>query len=110
MFFVKERADCVDICCLNTGLIYLIFAKRNSSLAPTVQQFGEYDISLGRANTYMLENVKKLLSFWKEYYYPSDKDCQSLELSSRVPFSEWIETVEVAQQLVGNALKPAIKE
>jgi len=87
-----------NICCLNTGLIYLIFAKRNGTVEPMIKRLADYDVSLGRSKTHMLDNVRKLLAFWKEYYYPSDKDCQSLEVSSRIQFTEWIETVEVSQE------------
>ena len=43
-----------------------------------------------------LPNYLSLLLFWQEYYTQRGRDCQSLEISSRVPFAEWLSTCAAA--------------
>ncbi|GBG69909.1 hypothetical protein CBR_g4736 [Chara braunii] len=102
-----------NICVLNTALIFLIFAERNGVLGAYLQQLRCSDMGLGWAapggmssgglekSPFMgpgsvTRNFRALLDFWQEYYLKRrGKDCVSLEYSTNIPFSEWLQMVEL---------------
>lgn len=43
----------------------------------------------------VLTNLRRLLWFWRRYYHSKGHDRLSLENSARIPFSEYLETVDM---------------
>jgi hypothetical protein len=60
----------------------------------------EYDKRLGRNELNLVNNMKELLDYWREYYRASDRDCRNLEVSAKIPYTEWAETANVVTELV----------
>lgn len=65
----------------------------------------EYDKKLGRKEGFLIKNMKELLEYWKEYYRESDRDCKNLEISSKIPYTEWSSTANLVIEMVDNISK-----
>ncbi|XP_069114427.1 short transient receptor potential channel 4-associated protein-like [Argopecten irradians] len=86
-----------NVSCLNTTLVFLMFANRKGQLPKYLQALRDekedlMDVS-GSAN--LLRNFRDLLTFWQDHYLHKDKDCSALEKSSRISFEYWKQTVSV---------------
>jgi len=82
-----------NICCVNTALVFFIFARRRGQLHSYLQMAREEERTEGRIG-FICHNFRKLLWFWSEYYNQRGKDCLSLEFSSQIKFSEWMATYQ----------------
>eukprot|EP00026_Physarum_polycephalum_P006556 Phypoly_transcript_06604.p1 GENE.Phypoly_transcript_06604~~Phypoly_transcript_06604.p1 ORF type:complete len:536 (+),score=130.15 Phypoly_transcript_06604:135-1610(+) len=96
-----------NICCVNTAMVFFIYARRRGELRPFITSIREeenaYKANLGKSvlPTSVLGNFQKLLWFWNEYYLLRGKDCLSLEYTSQIPFSEWTATYDVLVEELG---------
>jgi len=81
-----------NICCLNTSIIFFIFANRRC-------QVSQYFNILEKENNMLINeirsNFKSLLQFWQDYYSIRGRDCVSLEYSSHINFTEWLQTFTI---------------
>ncbi|XP_013785167.1 short transient receptor potential channel 4-associated protein-like [Limulus polyphemus] len=89
-----------SVSCLNTSLIILITAHRNGQLSDYLQAMKPSSCLVSTESDEfpfqgLLENFRELLLFWKEHYLHKDKDCYSLEKSSRIVFKEWEDLVSL---------------
>jgi len=95
-----------NICCVNTTMVFCIFARRKGHLRSFIQSIREEEESY-RVNKQPLSharftgNFQKLLWFWHEYYLLRGKDSLSLEYTSQIPFEEWTQTYEVLVEELG---------
>lgn len=76
MFFFQE-----NVSCLNTTLVFLMFANRKNQLQKYLQALkddkeGLLDVN-GSAS--FMTNFRDLLLFWQDHYLHKDKDCSALE-------------------------------
>lgn len=86
-----------NVSCLNTTLVFLMFANRKKQLPRYLQALRDekedmMDVS-GCSN--LLRNFRDLLIFWQDHYLHKDKDCSALEKSSRISFDYWKQTVSI---------------
>lgn len=84
-----------NVSCLNTTLVFLMFANRKSNLANYLQALkdekeGMLDVN---GSVSFMTNFRDLLLFWQDHYLHKDKDCSALEKSSRISFEYWKQTV-----------------
>ncbi|KAH9509476.1 Short transient receptor putative channel 4-associated protein [Bulinus truncatus] len=87
-----------NVSCLNTTLVFLMFANRRHQLPRYLQALrDEQDYALDNVNgtSSILQNFRDLLIFWQDHYLHKDKDCSALEKSSRIAFSYWKTTVSM---------------
>jgi Trpc4-associated protein len=105
-----------NICCVNTTMVFCIYAHRKGQLRPFVASIREeekaYEQNLGQAAlpSSISSNFQKLLWFWHEYYLLRGKDCMSLEFTSQIPFSEWMATYDVLVEELGEFDPSALYE
>jgi hypothetical protein len=145
-----------DICCINTTLIFFIFANRRKQLRSYLERIqiieedplnsnysNPNDNCLTNVNNALkdlllstspppissptesgpsekrrggssgvwcatLDNFFSLLLFWKRYYEVKDKDRDSLEYFSRIPFTEWLETYHLLVLEIPNCSPSAL--
>jgi len=96
-----------NICCVNTTMVFCIYARRKGQLRSFIQSIREeeetYRAERGGNQELALvtTNFQKLLWFWHEYYLLRGKDCLSLEYTSQIPFVEWTRTHEVLVEELG---------
>lgn len=87
-----------NVSCLNTTLVFLMFANKRSQLPKYLQALkDEQDDALNHVNgsCTILQNFRDLLIFWQDHYLHKDKDCSALEKSSKISFSYWKATVSM---------------
>jgi Trpc4-associated protein len=110
-----------NICCLNTAVVITIFANRRHELHDLLKGLKQMDNDEQNARLHhsklsnegqnhagdtpnssssnnnnrnsILQNFRKVLWFWVEYYTHRGRDRLSLEFSSRLRFHEWMEVV-----------------
>lgn len=84
-----------NVSCLNTTLVFLMFANKKNQLPRYLQALRDEKENLAEvAGTgSILQNFRDLLLFWQDHYLHKDKDCSALEKSSRISFSYWKKTV-----------------
>jgi len=91
-----------NVSCLNTTLVFLMFANQKSFLPKYLTAMQALSLTRRNALTneemvesgsQLLKNFRDLLVFWQEHYLHKDKDCSALERSSRIPFDYWKKTV-----------------
>eukprot|EP00051_Salpingoeca_urceolata_P035254 m.28935 g.28935 ORF g.28935 m.28935 type:complete len:890 (-) comp8985_c0_seq1:40-2709(-) len=80
--------DQENICCLNTSLLFLVSASRASTLPSLLETLYVAEQAPNVCGSH-LKQLQDLVSFWRLFYADRPKDCESLERSSRIPFSEW---------------------
>lgn len=83
-----------NVSCLNTILVFLIFAYRHRNLDEYLNAF----LMEERAHQHsglILNNLYELLTFWRVHYFERTKDCSQLGQSSCISFEKWRDVVEV---------------
>lgn len=98
-----------NICCVNTTMVFCIYARRNGELRSFIQSIRDdeasYRTEIGGKKVLpspcVTANFQKLLWFWHEYYLLRGKDCLSLEYTSQIPFHEWTRTYDVLVEELG---------
>jgi Trpc4-associated protein len=95
-----------NICCVNTTMVFCIYARRKGHLRSFIQDIRveEESYRVGRMSVppiFVTANFQKLLWFWHEYYLLRGKDCLSLEYTSQISFGEWTSTYEVLVEELG---------
>jgi len=103
-----ESIDQDSLCCLNTAILFFIFAEKRANVSTYIQAICdmETDNQVDRKASYhrsSLRNFHDLLGFWKDYYVVRQKDSMSLEYSTRIRFDVYRSTVD---SLCKNALSP----
>jgi hypothetical protein len=83
-----------NLCCLNTTIIVLIFARREGVLHHYVQSLRDLEAQWNSPGS-VITNFRRLLWFWRRYYHSKGHDRLSLENSARIPFAEYLETVDI---------------
>lgn len=81
-----------NVSCLNTTIIFLMFAERKGELSMYLHDLRAEEQSQCRPG-YLLQNLRELLLFWQEHYLHKEKDCSALEKGSCIRFSKWRDTV-----------------
>lgn len=86
-----------NVSCLNTTLVFLMFANRKSQIPQYLQGLMTNMSPRGECITdsQILKNFRDLLVFWQDHYLHKDKDCSALEKSSRIDFDFWKNTVNI---------------
>ncbi|XP_056008894.1 short transient receptor potential channel 4-associated protein-like [Ostrea edulis] len=84
-----------NVSCLNTTLVFLMFANRKHALPRYLQALRDEkeDVMEVSGSANLLRNFRELLVFWQDHYLHKDKDCSALEKSSRISFDYWKSTV-----------------
>ncbi|KAK6185325.1 hypothetical protein SNE40_007584 [Patella caerulea] len=84
-----------NVSCLNTTLVFLMFANRKTELPSYLQALRDEreDMLDVNGSSSVMRNFRDLLVFWQDHYLHKDKDCSALEKSSRISFSYWKKTV-----------------
>ncbi|KAK3605673.1 hypothetical protein CHS0354_013470 [Potamilus streckersoni] len=86
-----------NVSCLNTTLVFLMFANKKQILPMYLQALKEDKevmLDVSGSATFM-SNFRDLLIFWQDHYLHKDKDCSALEKSSRISFDYWKDTVSI---------------
>jgi len=83
-----------NVSCLNTILVFLMFAYNNGSLDQYLNAFLSEE-QAQRHPGLILSNLHDLLLFWRKHYLQRDKDCSQLEQSSSITFDKWQKVVDV---------------
>lgn len=116
---VKDLIGCItvtdlnqeNICCLNTSLVFFIHANRNNELTAMLRMIRADELREEKPGR-VLKILLQLVEFWSFFYGPGvakrQQDCEALQRSSKIPFTEWRSVVNV--QLLGASDSPlAIK-
>ncbi|XP_077982757.1 short transient receptor potential channel 4-associated protein-like [Glandiceps talaboti] len=82
-----------NVSCLNTTLVFLMFAKQKGVLADYLQALRSEEQRQCHPGL-LMDNFRQLLIFWQNHYLQKDKDCTALEKSSCISFDIWKKTVE----------------
>ncbi|KAH3768358.1 hypothetical protein DPMN_169570, partial [Dreissena polymorpha] len=84
-----------NVSCLNTTLVFLMFANRKNQLGRYLQALKDEKEGMLEVNgsVQFMTNFRDLLLFWQDHYLHKDKDCSALEKSSRISFDYWKQTV-----------------
>ncbi|XP_030830959.1 short transient receptor potential channel 4-associated protein [Strongylocentrotus purpuratus] len=83
-----------NVSCLNTTVIFLMFADRIGELSRYLTDLRKEEQKQCRPG-FLLQNFRELLFFWQEHYLHKDKDCSALEKSSCISFSKWKDMVSL---------------
>lgn len=83
-----------NVSCLNTTLIFLMFAYNHGQLDKYLQAFVTEEEAQDHPGL-ILSNLRDLLFFWKSHYLRRGKDCSQLEQSSSITFDKWQKVVDV---------------
>ena len=83
-----------NVSCLNTTLIFLMFAHNHGQLDKYLQAFVTEEEAQDHPGL-ILSNLRDLLFFWKSHYLRRGKDCSQLEQSSSITFDKWQKVVDV---------------
>ncbi|XP_041375962.1 short transient receptor potential channel 4-associated protein-like [Gigantopelta aegis] len=86
-----------NVSCLNTTLVFLMFANQKNQLARYLRalRHEKDDLLDVHGSSSIMQNFRDLLIFWQDHYLHKDKDCSALEKSSRISFSYWKKTVSM---------------
>jgi hypothetical protein len=95
--------DHSNICCLNTMLILMVLAHRRGCLAELLTEVDREELvrphpKLSTCRAHLIpwrRNFREVLWFWQEYYTHRGKDRESLALSSRIAYQEWVSVVQL---------------
>ncbi|XP_074645755.1 short transient receptor potential channel 4-associated protein-like [Tubulanus polymorphus] len=85
-----------NVSCLNTTLVFLMFANQRDDLPAYLTGLRDELISNPKdkkGSFTVMKNFRDLLLFWQDHYLHKDKDCSALERSSRISFDYWKQTV-----------------
>ncbi|KAJ7337109.1 Short transient receptor putative channel 4-associated protein [Desmophyllum pertusum] len=83
-----------NVSCLNTTLVFLMFAHRHGRLPAYLTAFVREE-KIQKNPGFILANLRLLLEFWKTHYLKRGKDCSALEQSSCISFDHWKQVVDV---------------
>lgn len=83
-----------NVSCLNTTLVFLMFAHRHGRLPAYLMAFVREE-NIQKNPGFILTNLRLLLEFWKTHYLKRGKDCSALEQSSCISFDHWKQVVDV---------------
>lgn len=83
-----------NVSCLNTTLVFLMFAHRHGKLPAYLMAFVREE-NIQKNPGFILTNLRLLLEFWKTHYLKRGKDCSALEQSSCISFDHWKQVVDV---------------
>eukprot|EP00111_Clytia_hemisphaerica_P024052 TCONS_00070896-protein len=83
-----------NVSCLNTTLIFLMFAYNHGQLDKYLQAFLTEEQAQKHPGL-ILSNLYELLRFWRNHYLSRKKDCEQLEQSSSISFDQWRLVVDV---------------
>lgn len=83
-----------NVSCLNTTLIFLMFAHRHGRLPAYLSAFVREE-NIQKNPGFILTNLRLLLEFWKTHYLRRGKDCSALEQSSCISFDHWKQVVDI---------------
>lgn len=83
-----------NVSCLNTTLIFLMFAHNHGQLDKYLQAF-LLEEEAQKHPGLILSNLYDLLCFWRDHYLSRKKDCEQLEQSSSISFTRWQQVVDV---------------
>lgn len=83
-----------NVSCLNTTLIFLMFAHNHGQLDKYLQAF-LLEEEAQKHPGLILSNLYDLLCFWRDHYLSRKKDCEQLEQSSSISFKQWQQVVDV---------------
>lgn len=83
-----------NVSCLNTTLIFLMFAYNHGQLDLYLQAFVSEEEAQDHPGL-ILSNLQELLFFWKSHYLRRGKDCSQLEQSSSITFEKWQKVVDI---------------
>ncbi|XP_057291959.1 short transient receptor potential channel 4-associated protein-like [Hydractinia symbiolongicarpus] len=83
-----------NVSCLNTTLIFLMFAYNHGQLDKYLQAFLTEEEAQKHPGL-ILSNLRELLLFWKTHYLNREKDCAQLQQSSSITFEKWQSVVDV---------------
>eukprot|EP01132_Coremiostelium_polycephalum_P003333 gene3333-4178_t len=102
--FKDNEINLDNICCLNTGILYLMVKKKEGSLPDNyVNKIMEIDreekekANLEENSIGFIRLLKQLLETWKSFYTFNSKDVKNLEMSSGFKF---LEIYDLAIQLL----------
>ncbi|XP_022103399.1 short transient receptor potential channel 4-associated protein-like [Acanthaster planci] len=77
-----------NVSCLNTTIIFLMFAERSCELPQYLSELRDEEQSQLKPG-FLLQNFRELVFFWRDHYLHKDKDSSQLEKSSCIPFEKW---------------------
>lgn len=83
-----------NVSCLNTTLVFLMFAHRHGRLPAYLMAFVREE-NIQKNPGFILTNLRLLLEFWKTHYLRRGKDCSALEQSSCISFDHWKQVVDI---------------
>lgn len=83
-----------NVSCLNTTLVFLMFAHRHGRLPAYLMAFVKEE-NIQKNPGFILTNLRLLLEFWKTHYLRRGKDCSALEQSSCISFDHWKQVVDI---------------
>lgn len=86
--------DQENICCVNSALVMLTFARRHGRLADALAALRARPRAPGDPRPPACVAFTELLRCWREHYVGRARDCASLEYSTAVPFAEWTRCVD----------------
>ncbi|XP_033626830.1 short transient receptor potential channel 4-associated protein-like [Asterias rubens] len=83
-----------NVSCLNTTIIFLMFAERSCELPEYLSDLRHEEQSQLKPG-FLLQNFRELVFFWRDHYLHKDKDSTQLEKSSCIQFDKWKAIVNV---------------
>eukprot|EP00795_Rhopilema_esculentum_P001923 gene1923-16433_t len=83
-----------NVSCLNTTLIFLMFAHNHGQLGQYLQAFFSEEQAQHHPGLILL-NLRDLLEFWRMHYLQRGKDRIQLEQSSCIEFDHWQGLVDI---------------
>ncbi|XP_028410045.1 short transient receptor potential channel 4-associated protein-like [Dendronephthya gigantea] len=86
-----------NVSCLNTALVFLMFALDKGYLPLYLKAFRSEEAALKKPG-FILDNLRSLLKFWKSHYLTRGKDCSALEQSSCISIRQWRDAVDILLQ------------
>lgn len=86
-----------NVSCLNTALVFLMFALDKGYLPLYLKAFRNEEAALKKPG-FILDNLRSLLKFWKSHYLSRGKDCSALEQSSCISIHQWRAAVDILLQ------------
>jgi len=76
-----------NICCINTALIFALFADQKGGLQAYLNSLLDQQRHKEKPVLEVLNNFKKVLAIWQQYYLSKTKDCFSLQHTTSIKFA-----------------------
>ncbi|XP_053402088.1 short transient receptor potential channel 4-associated protein-like isoform X2 [Mercenaria mercenaria] len=79
-----------NVSCLNTTLVFLMFANRKHQLGRYLQALKDEKEGMLEVNgsVQFMTNFRDLLLFWQDHYLHKDKDCSALEKREELKYED----------------------